>query len=122
MAARARRTAGTIEKDVFATAHQLSVALHRVGAMDDLTMREMDLVCLPPPKAYGKADVARIRRMARMSQPVFAKLLGVGKSAVAQWESGDKRPSGTALRVLELLDPELPGSPVLDVRATILRG
>jgi|YelNatPaOPRAMG01_1025707.scaffolds.fasta_scaffold12442_7 transcriptional regulator with XRE-family HTH domain len=40
-----------------------------------------------------------------MSQPVFARLLGLDRSAVAQWERGAKRPSGPALRVLEVLEP-----------------
>jgi len=36
-----------------------------------------------------------------MSQPVFARLLGAGKSAVAQWERGAKRPSGPTARLPE---------------------
>jgi DNA-binding transcriptional regulator YiaG len=51
-----------------------------------------------------------------MSQAVFARLLGVDKSAVAQWERGVKRPSGSAARLLELLDPEKEESPLFRVR------
>jgi hypothetical protein len=61
--------------------------------------------------------VKRIRAAARMSQPVFARLLGVEKSAVAQWERGAKRPSGAAY--LEVLDPNKPDSPVVQVRRDI---
>lgn len=118
MAKRPRMTTRAVEADILATAHALAGALHREGALDSMTMREMDALCLPPPRAYGKADVQRIRRQARMSQPVFARLLGVGKSAVVQWESGARKPSGAALRVLELLDREHPGSPLLDARQT----
>lgn len=101
---------------MLATAHGLASALHRVGAMDGVTLREMDRLCLPPRPEYGGAEVRRIRAATRMSQPVFARLLGVDKSAVAQWERGAKRPSGPALRLLEVLDPEKQDNPVVQVR------
>ena len=106
----------TVEDDVLATAHGLAAALHRVGALDAIGMREMDRLCLPPRPDYGGPDVRRIRAATRMSQPVFARLLGVDKSAVAQWERGAKRPSGPALRLLEVLDPSRPESPIVQVR------
>lgn len=105
-----------VEGEVLATAHALGAALHRVGAMDAMTMRDLDALCLPPRPDYGGAEVQRIRAAARMSQPVFARLLGVDKSAVAQWERGAKRPSGPAARLLEVLDPEKGESPVVQVR------
>ena len=105
-----------VDDDVLATAHGLASALHRVGAMDELSMRDMDRLCLPPRPDYTGPDVRRIRAAAHMSQPVFARLLGVDKSAVAQWERGAKRPSGPALRLLEVLDPNKPESPIVQVR------
>jgi hypothetical protein len=38
----ARQSKQAVEDDVLATAHGLAVALHRVGAMDALGMRDMD--------------------------------------------------------------------------------
>lgn len=108
-----------VEDDVLATAHDLAAALHRVGALDAVNMRDMDRLCLPPRPDYGGPEIKRIRAATRMSQPVFARLLGVDKSAVAQWERGAKRPSGPALRLLEVLDPEKPDSPVVQVRKGI---
>ena len=113
---RVRSATPTVEDDVLATAHGFVAALHGVGAMSALDMREMDRLCLPPRPDYGSAEVKRIRAATRMSQPVFARLLGVDKSAVAQWERGAKRPSGPAMRLLEVLDPENPESPVVHVR------
>jgi putative transcriptional regulator len=55
-----------------------------------------------------------------MSQPVFARLLGVDKSAVAQWERDVKRPSGPVLRLLEVLDPDKPDSPIVKVRRSMV--
>ena len=108
-----------VEDDVLATAHGLAAALHRVGALDAVNMRDMDRLCLPPRPDYGGPEIKRIRAATRMSQPVFARLLGVDKSAVAQWERGAKRPSGPALRLLEVLDLEKPDSPVVQVRKGI---
>jgi putative transcriptional regulator len=105
-----------VEADVFATAHDLSIALHEVGAMDDVTMRHIDQICLSARPDYDGPGVRRIRAATRMSQPVFARLLGVDKSAVAQWERGAKRPSGPVLRLLEVLDPDRPESPVVQAR------
>lgn len=111
-----RPTRRAVGDEVLATAHALGAALHRVGAMDVATMRDLDALCLPPRPEYGGAGVRRIRAAAGMSQPVFARLLGVDKSAVAQWERGAKRPSGPAARLLEVLDPERGESPVVRVR------
>lgn len=114
-----RPTPRTTEDEVLATAHALGAALHRVGAVDAATLRDLDALCLPPRPDYGSAEVRRIRAAVRMSQPVFARLLGVDKSAVAQWERGAKRPSGPAARLLEVLDPERGESPVVRVRRSI---
>jgi putative transcriptional regulator len=115
-----RMTARMVEDDLLATAHDLATALHRAGAMDAISMREMDRLCLPPRPDYSGPEVKRIRAATRMSQPVFARLLGVEKSAVAQWERGAKRPSGPALRLLEVLDPNKPDSPIVQVRRSLV--
>jgi putative transcriptional regulator len=114
-----RMSAREVEADVLATSHELAAALYQVGAMDALDMREMDRLCLPPRPDYSGPDVKRIRAATRMSQPLFARLLGVEKSAVAQWERNAKRPSGPALRLLEVLDPTRPDSPIVQVRREI---
>jgi|ERR1017187_6866555 putative transcriptional regulator len=117
-----RITARAVEDDVLATAHGLAAALDRAGAMDAVSMREMDQLCLPPRPDYSGPEVKRIRAATRMSQPVFARLLGVEKSAVAQWERGAKRPSGPVLRLLKVLDPSKPESPIVQVRRGIVEG
>jgi putative transcriptional regulator len=109
-----------VEREVLATAFELAEALHGVGAMDDLNMGDMERLCLPERPHYDAPEVRRIRAATRMSQPVFARLLGVKKSAVAQWERGAKQPSGPALRLLEVLDADKPDSPVVQVRRGIM--
>lgn len=89
---------------VLDAAHAFARDLHDVGAIDDLTMRQIDLICLPPTREITPDDVKRIRAAARMSQPVFAAFLNVGRTTVAQWEQGRKKPAGSALRLLDLID------------------
>ena len=56
-----------VEDEVLATADALATALHRVGAMDELSMREMDRLGLPPRPDYGGAEVRRIRAATRIA-------------------------------------------------------
>ena len=97
----------------------LAVALHDVGVMDEVAMRDMDRLCLPPRPEYSAPEVRRIRAASGMSQPMFARLMGVNKSAVAQWERGARRPSGPAARLLEILDPDKPDGPIVQARREI---
>jgi putative transcriptional regulator len=84
--------------------HELAKSLHKVGVMDAIAMRAMDAPCLPEVRKLGRAEVKAISEKTRMSQPVFAALLGVSPSAVAQWERGAKAPSGPAARLLDIID------------------
>ena len=61
MATNRRKSAKqSVEDDVLTTAHGLAAALHRVGAMDEIGMRDMDRLCLPPRPDYTAPDVRRI--------------------------------------------------------------
>ena len=90
--------------DILKTAHEMAKDLHEAGALDKITMREIDLLCLPPGRSFSPADIRRIRRKSRMSQPVFAAVLNVGRNTVAQWEQGHKKPSGASVRLLDMID------------------
>jgi putative transcriptional regulator len=90
--------------DILDMTHDMAKDLHEVGAMDDITMRAMDRLCLPKARALGAADVKAIRKKTRMSQAVFAALLNVGSSTVAQWEQGNRSPSGSSARLLDVID------------------
>ncbi len=84
--------------------HAAAKRLHDKGRMDDITMWEFDSLCLPPKRSFSAEDVQRIRASAHVSQSVFAAFLGVGKTTVAQWEQGVKKPSGPAAKLLDLVD------------------
>ena len=84
--------------------HDMALDLLKAGAMDEMTMRKVNALCLPPKRAFRPEDIRRIRMANHVSQAVFAAILGIGKTTVQQWERGQKRPSGPAERLLDLID------------------
>lgn len=90
--------------EILDIAHDMALGLVKVGAMDEITMRKMDALRLPPKPALKPDDIRRIRKNNHVSQAAFAVFLGIGKTTVQQWEQGHKKPSGPALRLLDLVD------------------
>ena len=73
--------------------------LHKAGVMDQVTLREFDRMCLPPVDPLQPEEIKRIREASHVSQAVFARLLNTSVSTVQKWEIGQKRPTGTALKL-----------------------
>jgi len=90
--------------EILDIARDMARDLVKVGAMDEITMRKLDALCLPSKPSLKPDDIRRIRTANRVSQAVFAAFLGIGKTTVQQWEQGQKKPSGPALRLLDLID------------------
>jgi putative transcriptional regulator len=91
------------KSDAFEAIHESAVALYRTGVIDKTTMREFDTSCLAPVPEFAPVDIQRLREAHQLSQPVFARYLGTSDSTVEKWESGAKRPSGMALKLLSIL-------------------
>jgi putative transcriptional regulator len=83
--------------------HETARGLHEAGVMDWVTLREFDQLCLPPVEPLEPSQIKRIRESSRVSQAVFARLLNTSVSTVQKWEIGQKRPTGTALKLLHLV-------------------
>ena len=83
--------------------HKTAKGLHKAGVMDQVTLREFDQLCLPPIEPLQPAQIRQIRETTRVSQAVFARLLNTSLSTVQKWEIGQKRPTGTALKLLHLV-------------------
>jgi len=66
-------------------------------------MPQFDTLCLPPVATLRPAEIKRIRERSRVSQAEFAALLNTSVSTVQKWEIGQKRPTGTALKLLNLV-------------------
>ena len=94
-----RKTKSTILEAV----HETAKGLHKAGVMDQITLREFDRLCLPPVAPLEPEQIRHIREASRVSQAVFAALLNTSVSTVQKWEIGQKRPTGTALKLLHLV-------------------
>jgi len=66
-------------------------------------MRDFDHLRLAPTLPLYPTQIKRIRETSRVSQAVFAALLNTSVSTVQKWEIGQKRPTGTALKLLHLV-------------------
>mgnify|MGYP002804238204 CR=1 FL=1 len=78
-------------------------ALHDAGAVGKVTMREFDSLCPPPVRDLDATDIRRLRESLNFSQPVFALHLHTTASTVRKWEQGQTRPTGPALKLLNLI-------------------
>lgn len=56
-----------------------------------------------PPRAFSRDDVVALRNDLRVSQAVFAGVVGVSAHLERAWELGTRTPQGAAARVLELI-------------------
>jgi putative transcriptional regulator len=88
---------------ILKTVHTTVKGLHAAGAIGRVTMRDFDTLCVPKITALRPTQIRRIREASRVSQAVFAALLNTSLSTVQKWEVGQKRPTGTALKLLHLV-------------------
>jgi putative transcriptional regulator len=91
------------KSEAFSVIHGSASALLKVGAIDKATMRTFDDSCLLVPHELEPAQIKQLREQNHVSQPVFARYLNTSESTVQKWESGAKRPSGMALKLLEVI-------------------
>jgi putative transcriptional regulator len=92
------------ESDAFEAIHSSASALHKVGAVSKATMRDFDAASLAPVPVIKPSQIKRLRESARVSQPVFARYLNTSESTVEKWETGAKKPSGMALKLLMVVE------------------
>ena len=83
--------------------YEMAKGLHKAGVMNQVTLREFDRLCLPPVEPLAPEQIKHIRESSRVSQAVFARLLNTSLSTVQKWEIGQKKPTGTALKLLHLV-------------------
>lgn len=91
------------KSDAFESIHSSASALLRIGAIDKATMRTFDESCLDTPPPIGPHQIKKLRVSNNVSQPVFARFLNTSASTVEKWETGAKRPSGMALKLLAIV-------------------
>ncbi|RZM20918.1 MAG: DNA-binding transcriptional regulator [Pedobacter sp.] len=92
------------KSDAFESIHSSANALLAIGAIDKATMREFDESCIAEVSDIRPEQIKKIRQRSHVSQPIFARYLNTSASTVKQWEAGDKRPSGMALKLLSIVE------------------
>lgn len=90
------------KSELFEAIHSSASGMYRAGTIDKATMREFDKSCLIVPEIEPEA-IKALRESNHVSQPVFASYLNTSESTVQKWESGAKRPSGMALKLLAVV-------------------
>lgn len=94
-----RKTKSHLSKDT----QQALRGLSRAGVGDQVTLRKFDYLSTPQVPPFKPDEIKRIREDSNVSQAVFACLLNTSISTVQKWEIGHKRPAGTALKLLHLV-------------------
>jgi putative transcriptional regulator len=84
--------------------HSSATALFKVGAIDKATMRSFDESCLNTPSPIDPKEIKTLRERNHVSQPVFARYLNISESTIEKWETGAKKPSGAALKLLSIVE------------------
>lgn len=80
--------------------------LHRSGAVDQITLREIETLCkVHEVKTFSSKSIIKLRKnKLHLSQGAFARVLNISISTVQKWEIGAKKPSGLALKLLNIAD------------------
>lgn len=91
------------KSSALAALHESMQGLHDMGRVDTTTMRTFDASCLTPVELMTPDEIIAIRSKEGVSQNVFAHYLNVSVGSVSKWERGEKRPGGSALKLLALV-------------------
>jgi putative transcriptional regulator len=91
------------KSDAFEAVHSAVEGMYRAGTVDKATMRDFDETCLAAAPPIAPAEIKRLREANKVSQPVFARYLNTSESTIEKWETGAKKPSGAALKLLSIV-------------------
>lgn len=93
-----------MKSKILKTIHKTAHGLYKAKAINDITMKEFDTLCFAPVHSLKPIEIKRLRtKIVHVSQPVFAAILNVSASTIKKWETGEKKPSGSALKLLNII-------------------
>ena len=78
--------------------------LHRSGLVDDITMKNIETLCLPEVQEYSPEKIASIRKKFKLSQAALASIFNISLSTVQKWERGNKKPAGASRKLLDIIE------------------
>ena len=87
---------------------EISRGLHKIGAisnadLEKTTLRMLGREALPKVAALSPSQIVKVREQVGVSQAVLAGFLNVAVNTVSQWERGERRPTGAALKLLHVV-------------------
>ena len=74
--------------------------------MGHLRRRTREHLPLSPVKDYEPHEIKAIRENNQFSQAYFGEFLGVSLKTIQAWEAGTNKPTGTALRLFQILEQD----------------
>ncbi|MBF0510854.1 MAG: helix-turn-helix domain-containing protein [Candidatus Omnitrophica bacterium] len=77
--------------------------LYKLGSINEITLKEVRALALEV-KPYTPKSISRLRRKLKLSQAALARFINTSVRTVQKWEQGDKKPSGTALKLLHIIE------------------
>jgi putative transcriptional regulator len=88
---------------ILESVYETALGLHEADAIDRVTMREFNILCMQAVEPLEPLQIRHIRETANVSQAVFAAYLNISVSTIQKWEIGNKKPTGSALKLLHLV-------------------
>lgn len=79
----------------------LEAIQHENGKLANVTIHKRQFLQVV---SYTPEEIKRIRLNAKMTQRVFASVIGVSIKTVEAWESGRNKPDGASRRLIGLID------------------
>ena len=86
--------------EAMAAIHEGMEMLYEGGDIDKQTMRKFYESCLMRIQPLTPVQIRAIREKEQVSQSVFSHYLNVTTGMISQWERGERKPSGTSLKLL----------------------
>ncbi len=78
--------------------------LNKSGIVDDITLKNIEKLCLPEIKDYSPKNIISIRKKFNLSQAALASVFNISTSTVQKWEQGVKKPAGSSKKLLDLME------------------
>ncbi|MCB2184444.1 MAG: helix-turn-helix domain-containing protein [Desulfobulbaceae bacterium] len=78
--------------------------LNKSGLVDDITMKNIEKLCIPEVKDYSPEKIVSIRKKFSLSQAALASIFNISPSTVRKWEQGNKKPAGASRKLLDIIE------------------
>ncbi len=78
--------------------------LNKSGLVDEVTMKNIEKLCLPEIKNYSPEQIISIRKKLKLSQAALASVFNISPSTVQKWEGGSKKPAGASCKLLDIVE------------------